>query len=201
MKLKYFGHLMWRANSLEKTLILGKIEGRRRRGWQRMRWLDFIIDSMDLSLSKFQEIVKDKETWHAAVHGVTKGRRQLSDWTATTESPCCSQDKDQQHNCGLMPSKVWSLILPLTLSHIHGYFSLSSRTLIFSQESNILPPHRAFAHADPLPWLISTNLWNLEISTHATLFSEQAFPDIPQSNSPIFGFNIFVTVGIPHLFD
>ena len=72
LKLQYFGHLMQRADSLEKTLMLGKIEGRRRRGWQRMRWLDSINDSMDMNLSKLQEIVKDREAWHAAVHGVTK---------------------------------------------------------------------------------------------------------------------------------
>ena len=72
LKLRYFGHLMRRADSLEKTLMLGKIEGRRRRGWQRMRWLDGVTDSMDMSSSKLQEIVKDREAWHVAVHGVTK---------------------------------------------------------------------------------------------------------------------------------
>ena len=108
LKFQYFGHLVWQASSLEKTLKLGKIEDRRRRGRQRMKWLDGIMDSMDMNLSKLQEVVKDREAWRAAGHGFTKSWTQLSDWTITTMT--CSLRRQLWVMYAKRPRKAeWSL--------------------------------------------------------------------------------------------
>ena len=128
LKLQYFGHLMQRTDSLEKTLVLGGIGGRRR-GRERMRWLDGITDSMDMNLSKLWELVMDKEAWHAAVHGVAKNQTRLSDWTELNRnnsmSKLVSRLRDGYHPKAPCPSSLKSQILPWSEYHL----SISPPTL------------------------------------------------------------------------
>ena len=134
LKLQYFGHLMWRADSSEKTMMLGKTEGRRRRGGQRMRWLDGITDSMDMSLSKFRELVMDREAWHAAVHGVAKSQTRLSNWTELTSQL-------EKAVLGLIPVQICYLSCsPWTHSPFncdHQFIIYSFKFYAWSQEDKV----------------------------------------------------------------